>query len=822
MNALLAKLLGYGPNESIRDVAVSWAAPWAQRWPMLVVPLCAVVAFVAVRFYFRHQAVKQPGLRTTFAVLRALLLVLLVLFLAEPTLEMRVSTHPKPWLWLLIDGSSSMAIEDEQPATTGDATPSDGAAAAAAELPTGSPPPLRKPRIETLRELLRDAKQNVIAKLGEKFRLRAFLFDRPGEVRPLALAEADGERPDALRLADDLSTDGQVTALGDAFNDLRERYGSQRPAGVVVFSDFNKNAGLPPVESAARLDVPFYCVGLGPAVALDVAVDLQAPLLMKKGEQSELRVALRSEVPAGRSATVRLSARPIGATDRTRLVGEQTVALGSSVVEVPFPFSPEETGRYEFVAEATPLNGETIVDNNRAEREVNIRDDYLHLMFVDYEPNWEWRFIKEVFHRDKLVGMRGFRTFLRSADPKVRQTNELFLSSLTPPRSEFFVNDVLFLGDMPGQSLSTRFCEMVKEFVDKFGGGLVILAGPNFGPGQLASTPLADLLPVRVLPGDKYVDAGAKPYVPRLTSAAADYDFMQLSPDPNENRNLWARFGPLAWHQPTTGVHDQARVLLEHPTAKCADGRTPQPILAIRRYGKGEVVFLAVNETWRLRREYGETFYRKFWGQMIHRLGLSHALGNQKRFVVRTDRRQYRSGDRVTVTVEGYDQNYEPLTTAKLPQAVLTGELIEPEGTTAAASGGRRPLRLAQFREGVFETEFDVQEAGEYVVRVFDPLAEEQTDVSFRVANLSAERRSAVRDVGLQRELAALKSERFGIAGKIYEPATAQQLVDDIFLPDEVETFPERIALWNTWSAFVLVIMLMLVEWLLRKWVHLP
>jgi hypothetical protein len=815
MNELLAKILGYGPNDSIRDVAVTWAAPWAQRWPLLVVAACAVAAYVAFRFYTYSQSVKQSGLRTVFAVLRGLLLVLIVLILAEPTLEMRVATHPKPWLWLLLDGSSSMAIEDEQPPS-----PSAGTETS----PTGSTTPARKPRVEQLRELLRKEKQNVVERLGEKFRLRAFLFDRPGEVRPLTLAEADGERPDPRKLADELSTDGQVTALGDAFNDLRERYGSQRPAGVVVFSDFNRNAGLPPVETAARLDVPLYCVGFGPEVALDVAVDLQAPLLMKKGEQAELRVALRSEVPAGHSVNVKLTAHPVGTTGQSRVIGERNVPLGESLVELPFPFSPEETGRFEFTAEATPLAGETIVDNNRAEREVNIRDDFLHLMFVDYEPNWEWRFIKEVFHRDRLVGMRGFRTFLRSADPKVRQTNELFLSSLTPPRAEFFVNDVLFLGDMPGQSLSTRFCEMVKEFVDKFGGGLVILAGPNFGPGQLASTPLVDLLPVRAVPGEKYVDAGAKPFTPRLTAAAADYDFMQLSPDPVENRNLWARFAPLEWHQPTTGVHDQARVLLEHPTAKCADGRTPQPILAIRRYGKGEVVFLAVNETWRLRREYGETYYRKFWGQMIHRLGLSHALGNQKRFVVRTDRRQYQAGDRVTVTVEGYDQNYEPLTTAKLPQAVLNGELIPPEGAANAAggAGGRRPLRLAQFREGVFETELDVQEAGEYVVRVFDPLAEEQIDVSFRVANLSAERRSAVRDVSLQRELADLKSEHFGVTGKSYEPAGIDKLVDDIFVPDEVESFPERIALWNTWFAFVLVILLMLVEWLLRKWVHLP
>ncbi len=142
-------------------------------------------------------------------------------------------------------------------------------------------------------------------------------------------------------------------------------------------------------------------------------------------------------------------------------------------------------------------------------REVNIRDDFLRLMFVEYEPTWEWRFIKEVFYRDKLVGTRGFRTFLRSADPKVRQSNELFLPTLTPQRSEFFANDVIFLGDMPAGTLSPRFCELVKEFVGKFGGGLVVIAGPRFGPGQLAGTPLADMLPV-VVDGDYKVRDDAR------------------------------------------------------------------------------------------------------------------------------------------------------------------------------------------------------------------------------------------------------------------------------------------------------------------------
>ena len=40
---------------------------------------------------------------------------------------------------------------------------------------------------------------------------------------------------------------------------------------------------------------------------------------------------------------------------------------------------------------------------------------------------------------------------------------------------------------------------------------------------------------------------------------------------------------------------------------------------------------------------------------------MSHALGADKRFVARLDQQQYRAEDKVTLTVEAYDENYEPL-----------------------------------------------------------------------------------------------------------------------------------------------------------------
>ena len=106
------------------------------------------------------------------------------------------------------------------------------------------------------------------------------------------------------------------------------------------------------------------------------------------------------------------------------------------------------------------------------------------------------------------------------------------------------------------------------------------------------------------------------------------------------------------------------------------------------------MVYLGFNETWRLRRRYGEKYYRQFWSQLIYRLGMSHALGADKRFVVRIDQQQYRAEDKVTLTVEAYDENYEPLGDETLPERGLVAELTVP-GKSELAIDARSPCRCS-------------------------------------------------------------------------------------------------------------------------------
>lgn len=797
VQALLTRWLGYDEVAQIERWQPTFGAAWARETPLLWLLALIAAITLTVWYYTRGQATGSPGVRWTLTGLRSATLCLLLLILADPLLELTFVRYPQPVLWLAVDSSESMALIDQPDhASPSTAAPGPG------EIPSGVS------RADQVRAFLRRQNAAWLRTLAERFRLRVFAIS--GQELTTSLSD----EADSTRWLDDWTSTGPVTALGDALEELARRQAGDNLSGVVLISDFDQNAGVSPLLAARRLAVPLFTIGVGPVSAVDLALDLLAPPTLKKAETSTLVVTVRQRELDHTPVTVRVYATTSAgepAAAQRWLVGERSLTLSAPTQTLEFSYTPEQSGLFTFVAEVDPLPGETVTLNNRAEREARIIDDFLRLLYVEYEPTWEWRFIKEVFHRDKLVGLRGFRTFLRSADPVVREQNDLFLPNLTLPRKEFFEADVMFLGDMPASALNARFCEMTREFVEQFGGGLVVIAGPRFGPGQLAHTPLAELLPVVVDPSARPRDQTE--FRLQLTPLALQYDFMRLGGSATDPWKGWSALGKLPWYQPVLRVDPRAIVLAEHPTALCADGRTKQPLIAIRPYGRGEVVYVGFNELWRLRRLHGEEYYRQFWGQLIHRLGLSHALGDRKRFVVRTDKTQYRRGETALMTVEAYNADFEPLQEADLPERRLQARLLRPEPDEQ----GQRdvPLAVPALRAGVFETRLPLTAPGEYRLQVTDPVTGSTTEERFTVVDVNIEWRNPVRNVALQETLAA------ETGGRSYDLTTADQFLDDFHPPRPRETIVETLPLWSNWFTFLLLTALLWGEWAVRKWHHL-
>ena len=161
------------------------------------------------------------------------------------------------------------------------------------------------------------------------------------------------------------------------------------------------------------------------------------------------------------------------------------------------------------------------------------------------------------------------------------------------------------------------------------------------------------------------------------------------------------------------------------------------------------------------------------------------------------------------ITVEAYDKDFRPLEADDVAGQALSGELVSPE----AMRGERQPqpVSLRQLREGVFEARVQLGGAGEYRMRVTDPLTGEATEKDFRVDSLSAEQRSVVRNTAL----AGMLASRTG--GRAYDLVSATKLPDEIDAVARPERSVKVFSLSNTWLCFATIVGLMLGEWLLRK-----
>ncbi len=833
LSSVIGRLIGLSQLESIETMGLRWNATWMAGgggWLFFVI---LVVVGLVVLVYTRHPPGRRHLAYVFLPIARSLALVGLVVILAQPVIVVKVRHAIRPYLWFVIDDTASMAIRDEIPSQVGERRQSQETVNPDSTVVPGVFGKDREvSRTEKVKEVLFGRGEKELAELAKSYRLRFFAIRRIDGLD--LLPQSDSLDAASLnRLRDELKSSGDMTALGAALADVLRRKAGVQLAGIALVSDFNHNSGPPPEVFASRLDVPLFCIGVGRPESQDIAVDLQLPPFMKKDERSSLTVVLRQEGFTGQQVHLKVSVQRPGqlpsedssaspknpatsAGEGTSsspgsdgsLILDRPVNLTDRVVTVEVPFTPAETGQHLFVAETDILPPEKVAQNNRVTRDTFVREYFVRILFIEDEPTWEWRFMREVFHRDPLVGPEGFRTYLRSADPQVREKNPLFVRSLAIPRRDFFTNDVIILGDIPASAMNPATVEMIQEFVNDMGGGLVFCVGPRFGPGQWAETPLGQLLPVEVPPLTRVRETM---FAPQLTAEATLVDFMRLGESQEESLKAWDNLGRLAWYYPVQRVRPLATVLACHPYDTCADGKTRQPIIAIQKVGRGEVVYIGTNEMWRLRRKFGERYYRQFWGQMIHRLAVQHALGAEKRFVVRSDHREYRTGEEAVITVEAYDADFHPLDATQLSESWLVGTLFVPTDSQHQM----REIKLTQTRPGWFEARIPLYNAGEYRLVVKDPLAGQEVETRFLVSHQSVEFQQPTRNVERQRVLAQLTG------GKSYELSEWTNLLTDLPQEARTETEIRELEIWNTWPFFIFVVGLLLSEWFLRKWLNL-
>jgi hypothetical protein len=281
---------------------------------------------------------------------------------------------------------------------------------------------------------------------------------------------------------------------------------------------------------------------------------------------------------------------------------------------------------------------------------------------------------------------------------------------------------------------------------------------------------------------------------------------MQLADDPVSTKLIWEEIAEVHWHYPVLREKPVATVLMRHGNPRMSNTSGGHVLAAVQFVGAGRTGFLGLDGTWRWRRHGAELFDR-FWVQLIRYLAEGRLLGGTKRGMLLTQADQYSLGDTVAVTARLFDTRYEPLRYDQvLAQYSVEGERAE------------FVLTARRDKPGWFEGHFVPDRTGSYRISLRmaratpgDPL---EIVREIRVTRPNIE---ILRPQMDRAELMTLAGQSHG--GRYLEVDEAGELPG--LIPDLHAEIPIRsrpTMLWDNWKMLTLLLVLLSVEWGVRKW----
>ncbi len=811
MTELLLKLLGTRVDDAlaISKVSLAFRGGVALPWVVLVAILLGLLTWWS---YLKTPVPMTRARKWTLTALRLLFFALVIGLLMRPILALTVEGSIRRSLVMLIDDSASMQIKD--PRLDGDDQKRAAIAKNILEANKGLAQNLDRARardveqiarVEVVKGALKNPKLNLLPRLEREFDLDPYTFGQ-GVVQ---LAKPEGRSTNAARRIEDftwidkLAPSNPITPIGDALREVINRKRGQPLAGIVLVTDGANNSGSQPRDIAALLQgekVPLYIYGVGITSPRDIILgNLFAPEVSFVKDEVPVTVRVRSQGMGGQTAVLKLQLS--GTT-----VAQKEITFGADGEQVvPLRFTPQLAGEFDLTASIDPRDDETVKDNNSTTQRLKVIDAKIKVLLVDQSPRWEFRYLQAMLLRDRRVELK---CYLVEGDPAItRGTNTPYLASFPARKEDLFHYDVVLFGDVDPRRLPPNGVENLSALVSQFGGSVVFIAGKRFTPNAYRRTVIEQMLPVDVdtgtfeTPGDPIAE---KPIRLELTAAGRANAMMRLSDREADSETLWKQLPPVYWVAKVARPKPAAEVLLVDPDPAKESRFGKMPVVALQQYGIGQVLYVGTDNTWRWRKNAGDLYYTTLWGQIAQRMSIQRLMGGSKKTQLTTDRQNYMVGDRIAVYARLYSATYEPL-----QEQVV-------KGVFGLKTGGSKQnevvLRPIPEQPGLYRGEFVAQSPGQHQFFVEQDL---NTPLDFNVTEPRFELGETAMNEGMLRDIAKVT------AGAFFREEDLFKLPETIASKSERVRSPLEVELWSSPFYFVLMLLVLAVEWVLRKMAHL-
>lgn len=745
-------------------------------WPVWVLVLLVFVAAVALAWLIRSRLSQAAPIMHGWRVwmiwgLQTLLASILLVLLWHPAITIAELKPQQNIIALLIDDSRSMGVSEN-----------------------GS---------TREQQAIQSLQHGVLAGLNHSFQTRLYRFD-------------DGAaRIDSLN---DLKPAAPSTHIGDSLKQLSDETSDLPIGAVVLLSDGSDNSGGVSADAINALrarHIPVHTVGFGREHAEhDVELD-DAVIAPRALADSRLaaRITLHQRGYAG--AKINLTIRDIS-TGQPKVLAARTVNLlrDDNAQTETVMFDAGGAGAKTLQVTAGPLSGEENTLNNSLTRVVNVGSAPRRILYIEGEPRWEYKFIREAEEGDRMVQVV---SMVRTSENKIyRQgiANPAELAGGFLQRAEdLFAYDGLIVGSVEAAYFSPLQQQLIRDFVDRRGGGLLMLGGQfSLADGGWSASKVADILPT-TLPSEsgtfhREADPrnGATHTFAELAPDGADSVITRLIDDPAANAAKWKTLPYLMDYQNPGTPKPGATVLANMITPD----RRKLPLLITQNFGRGRTAIMATGGSWRWQMSLplGDTAHHLFWQQLLRWL-VSDTPG---RVAASVPNQMLLDTGAIMFTANVRDQQYNPA-----PDAKVEAHILGPGGVSALVELSPVPDNPGQFqaawvapKPGAYLTEITAQRTDRDTGK---PVELGRDVLTFQRMDGVAENFHTQQNRDLLERLAAQTG------GQYWKPSDLAQLASAIPFSEAGVTVRQTKDLWDLPLLFLVLLALRFSEWWLRrKW----
>lgn len=643
-----------------------WSIAWerAGAFALAVVAIVAMVALVRAALQLRGLPARR---RAALLTLRGLALLAALGAALGPVERRQKTVRGRSTVLVLVDTSESTRVPLPGRSQAG------GPEVGTSSSPAGGPGASRHDRAT---ELLRRSRAS-LERLSDEHRVRVLAFSDE-------LHEASLDRP--------LPPPAGGTRLLEAIRQARARLAGRELGAVILVSDgvdhgrIGLSGRLAAADAAelARLGAPVHTVLLAeprPIPDLSIAEVRMDPVGFV-GDPVETDVLVHREGLPTRSV-------PVTLLRNGRVVAEETARFDAhGDGRVRFSFVPDRVGRAVYRVSVPLYDGDAVPDNNAHDVLLEVTRGRMRILLVCGRPSWDERFLRRTLQKDPSVDLVSFFILRTLTDLPLSSSEDL---SLIPfPTQELFEKHlrtfdvVVFQNFDHGPYEVSEHLPRIRDWVK--GGGAFVMVGGDlaFSSGGYGGTPIEEILPVTLVPGDRtspeLLDTAL--FRPVLTEEGGRHPITMLAPSGPDNARAWQELVPIEGANLLGGPAPGAVVLAEHPVLRTPSGARA-PILVAREVGRGRTFAVATDSLWRWAFAQAEgggdpRQYETLWDGALRWLTHDPAL---ERLRVHTDREQYGPGARMDVRLDLRDRSFRPAS-----GEAVTLDVIPMDGGASVAS----------------------------------------------------------------------------------------------------------------------------------------